>query len=88
MNLSRSVIASRANLVPARIALESMSSLLEMTSVMLGYFASTTDLMKGPAESRDTVERKRMRQARKMRSGEVVLWQAAKHDVGKEIRGY
>ena len=44
-----------------------------ITSVILGYFASTIDLIRVPAECIDTVERKRMRQARKMRSGEVVL---------------
>ena len=65
-------MASRANLVPERMALVSRSSLEPIKSVMLGYFASTMDLMRVPAECMETVERKRMREARNMRSGEFV----------------
>lgn len=38
---------------------------------MLGDFASTSDRMKVAAEDIDTVDRKRMREARNMRSGIV-----------------
>ena len=72
MNLSRSVIASRPNFVPVRMALERRSSLELITSVILGYFASTIDLIRVPAECIDTVERKRMREVRNIRSGDVV----------------
>ena len=65
-------MASRANFVPARMALERRSSLELITSVILGYFASTIDLIRVPAECIDTVERKRMREARNIRSGDVV----------------
>lgn len=64
-------MASRANLVPERMARDSRSSLFPMSSVMLGDFASTSDRMKVAAEDIDTVDRKRMREARNMRSGIV-----------------
>ena len=65
-------MASRPNFVPARMALERRSSLELITSVILGYFASTIDLIRVPAECIDTVERKRMRETRNIRSGDVV----------------
>ncbi len=71
MNLSKSVIASRANLVPERIARDNRSSLFPMSSVILGDLASTSDRMKVAAEDMDTVDRKSMREARNMRSGTV-----------------
>ena len=67
-------MASRANFVPARVALDNRSSLLPITSVILGDLPSTRDLMRVPAWKMDTVERKRIREARNMRSGDVDFW--------------
>lgn len=79
-------MASRANFVPERIALDSMSSFEPTSSVMLGYLASTMDLMRAPAACIDTVERKRMRDARNIRSGEVVLCRSEGRFVGMNAR--
>ena len=66
-------MASRASFVPERIARDNRSSCFPITSVMLGDLDSTKDLMNVPAWNWDTVERKRMRDARNIRSGIVVF---------------
>jgi hypothetical protein len=75
VNLRRSIIASRAILVPASrlIRSESSRSAIISTTLMLRDegLSSTMDRMNEPAATEEAVERNRIRLARKMRSGEL-----------------